>query len=74
MLMLPLQPGDALLVRSGGGGGYGDPFTRPVDQVQEDVRQGYVSVECAAELYGVVVDPESFAVDRAATEKLRRGR
>jgi N-methylhydantoinase B len=73
-LLLALAPGDALLVRSGGGGGYGDPFTRPVGRVQEDVRQGYVSVDCAAELYGVVVDPESFAVDEAATAKLRAGR
>ena len=37
----------------------------------EDVRQGYVSVKAAAELYGVVVDPQTFAVDHAATEKLR---
>ena len=31
--------------RSGGGGGYGSPFERPVEDVREDVRQGYVSVE-----------------------------
>ena len=38
---------------------------------QDDVRQGYVTVEAAAELYGVVLDPESFEVDVAATERLR---
>ena len=27
----------------------------------------------AAEKYGVVIDPETFAVDQAATEKLRAG-
>ncbi len=36
------------------------------------MRQGYVGVEAAAELYGVVIDPETFAIDRAATER-RRG-
>ena len=36
-----------------------------------DVRQGYVTVQSAAELYGVVLDPETFEVDVAATEKLR---
>ena len=35
------------------------------------MRQGYVSVQAAAEHYGVVVDPQTFAVDQAATEKLR---
>jgi N-methylhydantoinase B len=39
--------------------------------VREDVRQGYVSVQAAAERYGVVVDAETFAVDQAATDKLR---
>jgi N-methylhydantoinase B len=35
------------------------------------VKQGYVSIEAAAEFYGVVIDPETFAVDQAATERLR---
>jgi N-methylhydantoinase B len=42
--------------------------------VREDVRQGYVSAKAAAELYGVVVDPVTFEVDMAATEKLRASR
>ena len=67
VLVAPLKPGDAFLIRSGGGGGYGDPLERPIEEVAEDVRQGYVSVEAAAELYGVVIDPETFAVDAAAT-------
>jgi len=41
--------------------------------VREDVRQGYVTAKAAAEKYGVVVDPENFAIDQAATEKLRAG-
>jgi N-methylhydantoinase B len=66
-----LKPGDGYRIRSGGGGGYGPPWERPVEVVQEDVRQGYVSREAAAELYGVVLDPASFAVDAAATERRR---
>jgi N-methylhydantoinase B len=66
-----LRPGDAYRIRSGGGGGYGDPRERPAELVAEDVRQGYVSLEVAREHYGVVVDAETFAVDAAATQKLR---
>jgi N-methylhydantoinase B len=71
VLVAQLKPGDAFKIRSGGGGGYGSPLERPAEQVAEDVRQGYVTVKAAAELYGVVVDPETFALDVAATERLR---
>jgi len=71
VLVAQLKPGDAFRISSGGGGGYGSPFERPVEDVREDVRQGYVSVTAAAELYGVVVDTETFVVDEAATAKLR---
>jgi N-methylhydantoinase B len=74
VLVAQLKPGDAFKIRSGGGGGYGDPLQRPIDEVREDVRQGYVTVKSAAEFYGVVLDPETFEVDVAATEKLRAAR
>ena len=44
---------------------------RPVEDVRNDVRQGYVSVEAAATLYGVIVDPVTFAVDEEATARRR---
>ncbi len=63
--------GDAYRVRSGGGGGYGPPHERAVAAVANDVRQGYVTRDAAAEIYGVILDPETFAVDEAATAKRR---
>jgi hypothetical protein len=35
------------------------------------VYQGYVSVKAAAELYGVVIDPVTCEIDRAATQRCR---
>ena len=46
----------------------------PIEAVASDVRQGYVSVEAAAKFYAVIIDPETFIVDMAATERLRRAR
>jgi N-methylhydantoinase B len=66
-----LKAEDAFRISSGGGGGYGLPLERPAEAVCEDVRQGYVSANAAAELYGVVVDPKSFKPDQTETEKLR---
>ncbi len=74
VLVAQLKTGDAFRVRSGGGGGYGSPLERPVADVQFDVRQGYVSRDAAAELYGVVIDPDTLEVDLAATERLRASR
>ncbi len=74
VLVAQLKPEDAFRISSGGGGGYGSALERPIDDVREDVRQGYVSAKAAVELYGVVVDAETFEVDRGATERLRASR
>ncbi len=56
---------------AGGGGGYGDPFKRPIEKVLKDVRNGFVSIEKAKEDYGVVIDPLTLKVDEEETERLR---
>lgn len=67
-----LKAGDAITIKAGGGGGYGDPLSRDPRVVLEDIRQDYVTVKHAAEAYGVVVaDGE---VDLAATERVRSER
>ena len=38
---------------TGRGGGYGDPKDRPAEQVREDVRDGYLTVEDAKQVYGL---------------------
>ncbi len=50
-----LKPGDALILRTGGGGGFGPPQERDRELVIRDVRQGYVSAEVARTVYGVDV-------------------
>jgi N-methylhydantoinase B len=51
-----LSKGDLLRVERPGGGGLGDPLERPIENVFEDVRQGYVSIERARSDYAVVVE------------------
>ncbi|WP_326838041.1 hydantoinase B/oxoprolinase family protein [Amycolatopsis rhabdoformis] len=52
---VPLDPGAEVDVVLPGGGGYGDPRRRVVADVLADVVAGYVSVEAAEAVYGVVV-------------------
>jgi len=54
-----------------GSGGWGDPLRRDPALVAEDVRQEKISPGRARAVYGVVLDPASFAVDAAATAALR---
>ncbi|MGH1354309.1 MAG: hydantoinase B/oxoprolinase family protein [Thalassovita sp.] len=64
-----LQPGEVLKIRSAGGGGRGDPFTRPPADVALDVARGYVSSASAKQDYGVVITDGQ--VDLQATAALR---
>jgi N-methylhydantoinase B len=65
-----LRQGDAYLMQSGGGGGFGSPLEREPERVAFDVREGYISAEAAQRDYGVVVTAEGM-LDAEATAKLR---
>jgi len=56
---VPVGAGDTLLVERPGGGGFGDPADRPPEEVLADVREGYVSVGAAREIYGVDIGPDA---------------
>jgi N-methylhydantoinase B len=59
------------IIATAGGGGWGNPLQRNPEDVRRDVIEGYVSVEAARESYGVVLDPQTLAIDPAETERLR---
>jgi N-methylhydantoinase B len=67
-----LRQGDLLRIMTPGGGGWGDPLDREVARVRDDVLDGFVSLESARQDYGVVLDPQSGAVDEPATRQLRQ--
>lgn len=48
-----LRAGDRLIIRTAGGGGYGEPQLRPASEVRADLENGKVSAAAAAELYGL---------------------
>jgi N-methylhydantoinase B len=70
-MMLVLNRGDEVESFSAGGGGCGNPLRRDPVRVRADVRDEFVSLESARDEYGVVLDPESMAIDVEATRTLR---
>ena len=73
-VMRPVPIDSEVIIRTGGGGGWGDPFEREPEAVLGDVREGLVSVEKARADYGVAVDAQATRVDEAATRALRAAR
>jgi N-methylhydantoinase B len=65
-----VEPGDMLVYRTAGGGGWKDRLDRPVEAVVRDVSFGLVSREKATTGYGVVLNDDGSA-DLEATEAER---
>jgi N-methylhydantoinase B len=66
-----LHAGDAYILRSGGGGGFGSPLDRDLAALEHDVRCGYVSRTAAERDYGAVFAPNGTAIDTAKTSERR---
>ena len=66
-----LEPGDIVWTKSGGGGGVGDPLDREIEKVRWDLLNEYISNQVATDVYGVVIDPKTLAVDYEATKAIR---
>ncbi len=68
-----LASGTRIEMRTGGGGGWGDPQTRDVIAVLADVNSEYISPESALREYGVVVmqDGPRYRIDEKQTATTR---
>jgi N-methylhydantoinase B len=58
------------IVRTGGGGGWGDPLDRDPEHIRSDVLEELVSRLAAREHYGVMFHGD-LTIDEAATKALR---
>jgi len=68
---LKVEPGDRIIYKTAGSGGWGDPLDRDPAIVARDVRYGLVSRQQADEGYGVVLTADN-QPDLAATTAKRR--
>lgn len=71
--------GDAFHLASAGGGGFGNPLTRDVAAVEDDLNDGLIDLEPAQTVYRVAVagirhilDRPVCRLDLAATEAARK--
>ena len=66
-----VYPGDRIVFKTAGGGGWGDPLEREPGRVRNDVARKLVSLEAARDAYGVVLSGDPLVLDARATEGLR---
>ncbi len=70
--IVTIQSGERARNINPGGGGYGDPMTRPVDNVIQDIKQGLISKEAAEKEYGVILINDDLIIDEEKTAQQRQ--
>jgi N-methylhydantoinase B len=71
-LSFKLKYDDVVSIRTGGGGGWGSPLERSPEAVKSDVIVGFLSIEDAERIYGVVFNQQDLSIDMQATEGRRK--
>jgi N-methylhydantoinase B len=67
---IPVPLKSEAIVRTGGGGGWGDPLDRHPEQVRHDVLEEFISLKAARELYGVALR-DDLTLDIDETQRQR---
>lgn len=67
-----VEPETRIVLRTAGGGGFGDPLERDPQKVQNDVEEDLISVDRAKDEYGVVINTATNKIDNETTALLRK--
>ena len=67
-----IEKDDIWVGYSSGGGGYGDPLKRDPKAVIESILAGLISLNCAKNVYGVVINKATMRIDIEKTNFLRK--
>ena len=66
-----LSRNDVVSTTLSGSGGCGSPETRDPQAVLRDVRDDYVSIDAARNVYKVAINPDTMSIDSSETRLLR---
>jgi N-methylhydantoinase B len=69
----PIKQGDHFGIMSGGGAGVGPAEERDPEAVLTDVRNEFVTIRMARDVYKVAIDAEPLRINKEETERLRAG-
>jgi len=66
-----IEKGDIFVVKTPGGGGYGNPMEREPKLVLHDVLNALVPLEAAKKDYGVTIDPVTMKINQKSTQLVK---
>ena len=69
-----MRKGDVLHYITWGGGGWGDPYDRPTENVLRDVKRGLVTICGAESHYGVIITPDGHVNEEATAATRERAK
>ena len=64
-----MNKGDVVRLITATGGGWGNPYERPVEAVPKDVRDGHITLEMSEKDYGVIIDPDTLEITGTTREQ-----
>jgi len=70
-VVLNAKKGVRTIIKTSGGGGYGDPLEADYSRVGWDVLNGYVSLKSAKDKYGCIINPKTLKIDKKKSDLLR---
>ena len=70
---IEITKGESVLLKTPGGGGYGNPLNRKIEEVVKDLEEDYISFETAEETYGLIFDSDG-NIDLDGTKENRTKR
>jgi N-methylhydantoinase B len=59
-----LKRGEVARMVTGTGGGYGNPLERPIEEIADDLKNGYITPEMAIRDYGVTINENNGEIRR----------
>ena len=71
ILDFKLRRNDIVSIKTGGGGGWGDPIKRNPENVLQDVKDKLITLKQAREIYKVIINEERVEIEKEATDKER---
>jgi N-methylhydantoinase B len=67
-----LSRNDVVSIRTGAGGGWGNPYERNPGEVLKDVRNGFMTADVAEREYGVAIDTSTWKVEKRLKSTTKR--
>lgn len=67
-----VEKGSVITLKTAGGGGFGAPLDRNPELVRKDVLEGFITIDQARHLYGVILSGHDMQIDEAATSASRK--